>query len=60
VDNISGSQFNDQMYSGHQGGKGRSSRHQDLRSLLDTENAYNLTNLANGCRNTFWGNWLWW
>lgn len=56
MDRIYGNHDNDQMYSGLKGGKGKISRHQDLRSLLDTENAHNLVNQATGCRNTFWGN----
>ena len=51
-----GQHQNDQMYSGHGGGKGKLSKHQDLRSLLDTENAQALVNMASGCCSTYWGN----
>jgi hypothetical protein len=45
----------DHLYSCYNPQHRHTSRHQDLRSLLDTENSFCLMNLANGCCNTHWG-----
>ena len=45
----------DDLYSCFNPQHRKTSRHQDLRTLLDTENSFCLMNLANGCCNTHWG-----
>ena len=57
---MDGAQYNGRSCYNNFSGNGRhTSRHNDLRTLLDTENSFCLMNLANGCCNTYWGHGNW-
>jgi len=58
---MQGSQYNGRSCNTNYTGVGgrKTSKHNDLRTLLDTENSFCLMNLANGCCNTHWGHGNW-